>query len=76
MEPRAETEGTDDAELVVVAFGTPGTYVKAAVRELRAEGVAVGYVRPITLFPFPTEVVADAARGAGRWPCTRTTRGR
>ena len=64
VEPRAETEGTDDAELVVVAFGTPGTYVKAAVRELRAEGVAVGYVRPITLFPFPTAVVADAARGA------------
>jgi 2-oxoglutarate ferredoxin oxidoreductase subunit alpha len=64
VEPMAESEGTDDAEVVVVAFGTPGRYVKAAVRRLRAEGVAVGFVRPITLFPFPTAVVAEAARGA------------
>src|SRR5437016_3313293 len=36
--PMAETIGTDDAEVVVVAFGTPAKYVRAAVRELRAEG--------------------------------------
>jgi 2-oxoglutarate/2-oxoacid ferredoxin oxidoreductase subunit alpha len=64
VEPMAEVEGTDDAEVVVVAFGTPGRYVKAAVRQLRADGVAVGFVRPVTLFPFPTEIVAEAARGA------------
>ena len=62
--PLAEVVGVDDAEVVVVAFGTPGRYVKAAVRELRAEGFAVGFVRPITLFPFPSTIVADAARGA------------
>jgi 2-oxoglutarate ferredoxin oxidoreductase subunit alpha len=60
----AETEGTEDADAVVVAFGTPARYVKAAVRSLRADGRRVGFVRPITLFPFPSQVVADAADGA------------
>ena len=41
-----------------------GPLREGAVRELRAEGIAVGFVRPITLFPFPTEVVAAAAAGA------------
>jgi 2-oxoglutarate ferredoxin oxidoreductase subunit alpha len=62
--PMAECFCTDDAEVVVVAFGTPAKYVKAAVRALRSEGVAVGLVRPITLFPFPSDVVAAAAHGA------------
>ena len=61
--PLVETGYTEGAEVVVVAFGTPGKYVRAAVRELRAEGVPVGFVRPITLFPFPSEAVAAAADG-------------
>jgi len=64
IEPLAETEFCDDAEVVVVAFGTPAKYVRAAVRRLRSEGARIGYVRPITLLPFPSEIVADAARGA------------
>ena len=64
VEPLAEVESVDDAEVVVVAFGTPGKYVRAAVRQLRAEGLAVGFVRPVTLFPFPSAAVAGAARGA------------
>jgi 2-oxoglutarate ferredoxin oxidoreductase subunit alpha len=55
---------TDDAEVVVVAFGTPGKFVRYVVRELRAEGVPVGYVRPITLYPFPSEELVAAAQGA------------
>jgi 2-oxoglutarate ferredoxin oxidoreductase subunit alpha len=62
--PLAETIGTDDADVVVVAFGTPAKYVRAAVRELRDGGHKVGYVRPITLMPFPSDVIADAANGA------------
>jgi 2-oxoglutarate ferredoxin oxidoreductase subunit alpha len=62
--PMAETEGTEDSDVVVVAFGTPARYVKAAVRSLRADGRQVGFVRPITLFPFPSQVVATAAEGA------------
>jgi 2-oxoglutarate ferredoxin oxidoreductase subunit alpha len=63
-EPRAESEATGDAEVVVVAFGTLARFARYAVRELRAEGVRVGYVRPITLWPFPSEAVAQAAEGA------------
>jgi 2-oxoglutarate ferredoxin oxidoreductase subunit alpha len=62
--PMADVGFTEDADVVVVAFGTQGRYVRAAVQQLRAEGQRVGYVRPITLFPFPTEAVADAANGA------------
>jgi 2-oxoglutarate ferredoxin oxidoreductase subunit alpha len=64
VEPRADVGHVDDAEVVIVAFGTPGRYVRAAVAELRAEGHRVGYVRPVTLFPFPDAAVADAAEGA------------
>jgi 2-oxoglutarate/2-oxoacid ferredoxin oxidoreductase subunit alpha len=66
VEARAEVAHVDDANLVVVAFGTPGRYVRAAVRQLREEGRRVGYVRPITLFPFPSAAVASAARKAGK----------
>jgi len=62
--PMAETGFTDGAEVVVVAFGTPGRYVRAAVGQLRAEAVPVGFVRPISLFPFPSAVVAAAAESA------------
>jgi 2-oxoglutarate ferredoxin oxidoreductase subunit alpha len=62
-EPRVESGFLDDAEHVVVAFGTPAKFVRYAVRRLRDKGLRVGYVRPITLWPFPTEAVADAAAG-------------
>jgi 2-oxoglutarate ferredoxin oxidoreductase subunit alpha len=62
--PEAETGFIDDAEVVVVAYGTPGAYVRSAVRSLRREGVRVGWIRPITLVPFPSGVIAAAARKA------------
>ena len=52
------------ADVVVVAFGTPARYVRAAIKQLRADGAKVGYVRPITLFPFPTDLVAHATANA------------
>ena len=58
---------TDDAELVVVAFGSIGRIVKSAVRKLRARGHRVGLVRPITLFPFPSAVLLDLARQGKRF---------
>ena len=64
QEVRVDTAFTDDAETVVVAFGTPAKFVKYVVHQLRAEGERVGYVRPITLWPFPYEAVARTAEGA------------
>jgi len=65
-EVRVEQGFCDDAETVVVAFGPPGKFVRYVVAHLREEGEKVGYVRPITLWPFPYETVAQAAEGAAR----------
>jgi 2-oxoglutarate ferredoxin oxidoreductase subunit alpha len=64
VEPRFEAECCEDADLVVVAFGTPAKYVRHAVRSLRADGHRVGYVRPITLVPFPSEAIAAVSERA------------
>jgi len=63
-EVRVESGDLDDAELVVVAFGFPGRFVKYAARLARRQGLRVGYVRPISLWPFPSAVVAQAAARA------------
>ena len=47
--------------MVVVAFGFPGRFVKYAVRLAREQGLRIGYVRPISLWPFPSQAVAAAA---------------
>ena len=52
-EVRYEEIGVDDAEIVVVAFGTAARVAKTAVRRLRAAGLPVGLFRPISLWPFP-----------------------
>jgi 2-oxoglutarate ferredoxin oxidoreductase subunit alpha len=52
-EVRCEAWLTDDAEILVVAFGTSARIAKTAVRDARRQGVHVGLLRPITLFPFP-----------------------
>jgi 2-oxoglutarate ferredoxin oxidoreductase subunit alpha len=64
VQPMAESRWTDDADVVVVAFGTPGRYIRAAVTKLRGHGLKVGYVRPITLFPFPTAALNAATTNA------------
>jgi 2-oxoglutarate ferredoxin oxidoreductase subunit alpha len=65
-EVRVETRHTDDAETVIVAFGSPGKFVRYVVEQLRTEGEKIGYVRPITLWPYPYAAVAAAADGAAR----------
>jgi len=64
VEPIVETVGLDGAELVIVAYGTPARYIRFAVDRLRGEGLPVGFVRPVTLWPFPAAAVAGAAEGA------------
>ncbi len=59
--PLVESGYLDDAEVVVIAFGTPARYVRAAVRDMRQDGIPVGFVRPITLVPFPGAAIAAAA---------------
>jgi 2-oxoglutarate ferredoxin oxidoreductase subunit alpha len=65
-EARAESEHCEDAELVVVAFGSLARFARHAVRELRREGARVGLFRPVTLWPWPAEALARASAGARR----------
>ena len=51
----------EDAEICVVAFGIASRVAKNAVVAARAEGIKAGLIRPITLWPFPTEVLNKAA---------------
>jgi 2-oxoglutarate ferredoxin oxidoreductase subunit alpha len=52
---RVEEYLVEDAEFIITGYGTCARIAKTAVRELRAEGMKVGLIRPITLQPFPYE---------------------
>ncbi|MDD5065143.1 MAG: 3-methyl-2-oxobutanoate dehydrogenase subunit VorB [Phycisphaerae bacterium] len=52
----------DDAEIVVIAYGIAARIVQGAVNKARQEGIKVGWIRPITLWPFPTEQISKAAK--------------
>lgn len=52
---------TDDADIILVAYGTSARVSKAAMNLLRKDGIKVGMIRPITLFPFPEEIIYKTA---------------
>ena len=60
-EPMWEEYMMEDAEYCVVAFGIASRVAKNAVVAARAEGIKVGLIRPITLWPFPKAALAKAA---------------
>ncbi len=62
-ELRYETRALDDAEIVVLSFGTVARVAWSAAQRARREGLKVGLVRPISLFPFPYDLIAEAAEG-------------
>ncbi|WP_027363431.1 3-methyl-2-oxobutanoate dehydrogenase subunit VorB [Desulfotruncus alcoholivorax] len=66
-EQRWEEYRLDDAKMVVVAFGTCARICKAAVDSARAEGMAVGLIRPITVWPFPNDVFAGVKETANNF---------
>jgi 2-oxoglutarate ferredoxin oxidoreductase subunit alpha len=60
-EVKYETEMMEDAETAIVAYGTTARIAKSAIKQAREEGLKVGLIRPITLFPFPEQVINEAA---------------
>ena len=60
-EVRYETKFMDDAEYMIVAFGSAARIAEKTIEMARAEGIKVGLFRPITLWPFPTNEIAAAA---------------
>lgn len=63
-EQRAELYMTDDADIVIVAFGASARVARSAVMSAREEGIKVGLVRPITLWPFPVDALESTVARA------------
>ncbi len=62
-EQRWEQAQTEDADILIVAFGTAARIAKTAIRLARQKGIRVGIFRPITVFPFPYQALNAAAQG-------------
>jgi 2-oxoglutarate ferredoxin oxidoreductase subunit alpha len=56
-EQRAENYLIEDAEIVIVAYGAASRIARSAVNKAREQGIKVGLIRPITLWPYPTEAL-------------------
>ncbi len=61
-EVRYEARHTDDAEYLIVAFGSVARICQKAIDDARAKGIKVGLIRPITLWPFPYKEIASVAK--------------
>lgn len=66
VEARWEGCHLDDAETLIVSFGTSSVFIDHVVEELRADGHRIGTFRPITLWPFAYEALEEAAKDARR----------
>lgn len=58
----AETYLTEDAQMVVLAYGTAARIAKGAIKRVREMGLKVGLLRPVTLWPFPKRVLIELSR--------------
>ncbi len=63
-EVRYETRLLEDADIVVVSWGSTARTSLEAINQARKEGIKVGLLRPITLWPFPEKEIRDAAEKA------------
>jgi 2-oxoglutarate/2-oxoacid ferredoxin oxidoreductase subunit alpha len=66
-ETRYEAVNCNNAELIVVAYGSVSRTAKAAATALRQKGKRIGLLRPITLWPFPDKVIKKYAKTAKRF---------
>ena len=71
----AECYMTDDAELIITAYGSVARIAKAAVDAARKQGIKVGLFRPITLWPFPEKELKAACANAENVLCVEMSMG-
>lgn len=70
-----EEIGTDDADIILVSFGSTSRNVKTAVKIARENGIKAGFFRPITLFPFPNKRLAELAEQTKKFLCVEVNMG-
>lgn len=63
-EAMSESYLTEDADIVIASFGITARVAKNAINEARQQGIKVGLLRPITLWPFPDKAFAEVAKTA------------
>ncbi len=74
-EVRYDTSGTEDCDVLVVAFGSAARISRKAMEICRKEGIRVGLLRPITLWPFPSPQVASLAQQVKQIICVEINAG-
>ncbi len=74
-EQRAEEFMTEDAEIVVVAFGASSRVARSAIKAAREEGIKVGMIRPITVWPFPDKTIEKVVPTAKKFLCVEMNMG-
>ncbi len=57
----------EDAEVIIVSYGTSSRIAKAAVKELRSNKIKVGLFRPITLWPFPSKELRELSNSCNNF---------
>ncbi len=62
-EVRCELQDCEDADYLIVSFGSAARLSQKALELAREEGIKVGLFRPITLWPFPSKQIVEAAKG-------------
>ncbi|MCH5192482.1 MAG: 3-methyl-2-oxobutanoate dehydrogenase subunit VorB [Oscillospiraceae bacterium] len=71
----AEMYLTDDAEIVVTAYGATARVAKSAVNMAREQGIKAGLIRPITLWPFPVKQMNEGTKNAKAVLCVEMSMG-
>lgn len=62
-----ESLNTEDAEIIVIGYGIVSRLLLNVMENLRSQGKKVGLIRPITLFPFPTEIISAASESVKKF---------
>jgi len=74
-EVRFELYNCENADAIIVAYGSVARIAKEVVKLAQKEGMKVGLLRPITLWPFPDKIIADLARNAKCFVATEMSAG-
>lgn len=74
-EVRWQEAGTEDAEIILVGYGTSARVARSAMELARKEGLKVGLFRPITLFPFPEQQLRSLAGPHKKFLCVEMSGG-
>ncbi len=61
-ERRWEVKHAEEAEILIVAYGTAARIAESAIEEVKAEGINVGLFRPITLWPYPMPALRELSK--------------